>query len=152
MLIDRFWKEMESVHSAMLSVGDARHVPMSPYARKEDRAIWFITAQGTALVEAITSGQSDASLIVTGESNIHARIEGSASLVQDRAKLEELWNPVASSWFDGIDDPDIRLIRLVPTEAEVWLTSGGMGFAFELVKSKLTGKQPDTGEHFSVTF
>lgn len=152
MLIDRFWKEMESVHSAMLGIGEARHVPMSPYARQNDGAIWFITAQGTELVEAITRGASDGSLIVTGESNIHARIEGTASIVQDRAKLEELWNPVASSWFDGIDDPDIRLIRLVPAEAEIWLTSGGLGFAFELVKSKLTGKQPDVGEHFSLTF
>ena len=152
MLIDRFWKEMESVHSAMLGVGDARHVPMSPYARMEDRAIWFITAQGTELVDAITRGEVEASLIVTGESNIHARIEGAASIVQDRAKLEELWNPIASSWFDSIEDPDIRLIRLVPTEAEIWLTSGGLGFAFELVKSKLTGKQPDAGEHFSLTF
>ncbi|MFN4154614.1 MAG: pyridoxamine 5'-phosphate oxidase family protein [Paracoccaceae bacterium] len=152
MLIEQFWKEMDGVHSAMLAVGSARHVPMSPYARKEDRAIWFITAKGTGLVDAITNGEGDASLIVTGESNIHARIEGAAAIVQDRAKLEELWNPVASSWFDSIEDPDIRLIRLVPTEAEVWLTSGGLGFAFELVKSKLTGKQPDTGEHFSLSF
>ena len=152
MLVEKFWKEMEGVHSAMLGIGSARHVPMSPYARSEDRAIWFITAQGTELVEAITRGEADASLIVTGESNIHARIEGGASIVQDRAKLEELWNPVASSWFDSIEDPDIRLIRLTPTDAEIWLTTGGLGFAFELVKSKLTGKQPDMGEHFSLAF
>lgn len=152
MLIEQFWKEMEGVHSAMLSVGSARHVPMAPYARKQDAAIWFITAQGTALVDAISRDETEASLIVTGESNIHARIEGDATIVQDRAKLEELWNPIASSWFDSIEDPDIRLIRLVPTDAEVWLTSGGLGFAFELVKSKVTGKQPDAGEHFSLTF
>lgn len=152
MLVDQFWKEIKGVNSAMLAIGSARHVPMSPYARQEESAIWFITAQGTDLVTALTKGESDASLIVTGENDIHARIEGAAGLVQDRAKLEELWNPVASSWFDGIDDPDIRLIRLVPTEAEVWLTPGGLGFAFELVKSKLTGKQPDMGEHFSLAF
>lgn len=152
MSTEKFWKELEGVHSAMLSIGSARHVPMSPYARGDDGAIWFMTAQGTALVDAVTNGETDASLIVTGESNIHARIEGHAALVQDRAKLEELWNPVASSWFDGIDDPDIRLIKLTPAMAEVWLTSGALGFAFELVKSKVTGEQPDMGEHFSLTF
>lgn len=152
MSAEKFWKEMEDVHSAMLAIGEARHVPMSPYARQDDGAIWFMTAQGTALVDALTRGESEASLIVTGESNIHTRVEGTAALVTDRAKLEELWNPVASSWFDGIDDPDIRLIRLSPAMAEVWLTSGALGFAFELVKSKLTGKQPDMGEHFSLTF
>ncbi|MFN3722219.1 MAG: pyridoxamine 5'-phosphate oxidase family protein [Paracoccaceae bacterium] len=152
MLVDKFWKEMEAVHSAMLAVGDARHVPMSPYARHEDRAIWFITAHGTAMVEALANGSAEASLIVTGESNIHARIEGAAEIVQDRAKLEELWNTIASSWFDSVDDPDIRLIRMTPANAEVWLTSGALGFAFELVKSKVTGDKPDMGEHFSLSF
>ena len=152
MSADTFWKEMEGVHSAMLSIGSARHVPMSPYARQADDAIWFITAQGTDLVRAAESGDSAATLIVTGESNIHARIEGEATLVQNRAKLEELWNPVAATWFDGIDDPDLRLVKLVPSTAEVWLTSGALGFAFELVKAKVTGKQPDMGEHFTLAF
>lgn len=152
MLVDQFWKEIKGVNSAMLAIGSARHVPMSPYARQEDSAIWFITAQGTDLVDALAQGESEASLIVTGDNNIHARIEGAAGIVQDRVKLEELWNPVASSWFDGIDDPDIRLIRVIPTAAEVWLTTGALGFAFELAKSKLTGKQPDMGEHFSLAF
>ena len=150
MSAEKFWTELENVHSAMLSIGDARHVPMSPYARQAEGAIWFITAQGTDLVRAAESGAKGASLIVTGESNIHARIEGDAAVVRDRAKLEELWNPVASSWFDGMDDPDIRLIRMTPASAEVWLSSGGLGFAFELEKSKVTGKQPDMGEHFSL--
>ncbi|MDO9526391.1 MAG: pyridoxamine 5'-phosphate oxidase family protein [Gemmobacter sp.] len=152
MSAEKFWKEMEGVYSAMLAVGSARHVPMSPYARENDQAIWFITAQGTGIVDALTRGESEASLIVTGDSNIHARIEGKASLVTDREKLEELWNPVAGTWFDGIDDPDIRLVKMIPNTGEVWLTSGALGFAFELVKSKVTGKQPDMGEHFSLTF
>ncbi|MDO8884982.1 MAG: pyridoxamine 5'-phosphate oxidase family protein [Pseudotabrizicola sp.] len=152
MSVEKFWKELEGVRSSMLAIGSARHVPMAPYAKQDDRAIWFITAQGTALVEAVTRGETEASLIVTGDSNIHARIEGSAAIVADRAKLEELWNPVASSWFDGIDDPDIRLVKLTPSAAEVWLTSGALGFAFELVKSKVTGEQPDMGEHFSLAF
>jgi general stress protein 26 len=152
MSAEKFWKELGGVRSAMLAIGSARHVPMSPYAQADDQAIWFITAQGTALVDALTGGETDASLIVTGESNIHARIEGHGAIVQDRAKLEELWNTVASSWFDSIDDPDIRLIKLTPSVAEVWLTSGALGFAFELAKAKVTGKHPDMGEHFSLTF
>lgn len=152
MSVEKFWKEMEGVHSAMLAIGDARHVPMSPYARPDDHAIWFITAQGTALVKALEDGSAEASLIVTGESNIHARIEGAATLVQDRAKLEELWNAIAGSWFDSVDDPDIRLIRMTPATAEVWLTSGALGFAFELVKSKVTGDKPDMGDHYNLSF
>ena len=147
-----FWEEMRNVRAAMLAIGNARHVPMSPYPDAGESAIWFITAVGTDLVDSVTAGPADAHLIVTGAGDLHARIDGRASLSTHRAKLEELWNPVAASWFDGIDDPDIRLIRMDPTEAEVWATNGNLGFIVQLAKSKLTGEKPDMGEHFTVSF
>ena len=64
-----------------------------------------------AVVKAIKGGETESSLIFTGNGEMHARVEGQSALLEDREKLEELWNPVASSWFEGIDDPDIRLIR-----------------------------------------
>lgn len=147
-----FWDEMEDVNAAMLAVGSKRYVPMSPYTDAAAGAIWFITAQGTDAVDAAAGGAADASLIVTGSGDLHARIDGKARLSQDRAKLEELWNPIASSWFDGIDDPDIRLIRFDPTGAEVWNTTGAIGFVIQIAKSKMTGEQPDMGDHFTIAF
>ena len=152
MAVEKFWNEIKDVHAGMLAIGSARHVPMSPYPREADQAIWFITAQGTALVKAIEEGEHAASLILTGAGEMHARIEGDAVLVQDRAKLEELWSPVADAWFDGIDDPDVRLICLRPRAAEVWLTPSMLGFAYEIVKSKVTGAEPDMGEHLTLVF
>lgn len=147
-----FWNEIDDVQALMLAIGHARHVPMSPYPVEEDRAIWFITAQGTDLVEALQGGESTASLIIGGSDKMQARIEGRAALVQDRAKLEDLWNPVAAAWFDGVDDPDIRLIRVTPAEAEVWINKGTVGFAWEIAKARVSGDKPDMGEHFNVMF
>ncbi|MEO2038708.1 MAG: pyridoxamine 5'-phosphate oxidase family protein, partial [Martelella sp.] len=90
-----FWKEMDDVRAAMLGIGSARHVPMSPYPSEKEGVIWFITAQGTDLVKAIEGGETESSLIVTGNGEMHARVEGQSQLVEDREKLEELWNPVA---------------------------------------------------------
>ena len=87
---ETFWNRMEDVRAAMLAIGEVQHVPMSPYADAKDGAIWFITAQGTDMVDAIQGGAAKASLIVTGSDDLHARIEGNATLSQDRAKLEEL--------------------------------------------------------------
>lgn len=148
----KFWDEIKDVRAAMLSIGDARHVPMSPYPDADEKAIWFITAQGTDLVDAVSKAPAAASLIVTGDGDLHARVEGTAHLETDRNKLEQLWNPIASSWFDGIDDPDIRLIRVVPNEAEVWATPGSLGFMVQIAKSKITGDDPDMGDHFTVKF
>ncbi|TCT28803.1 pyridoxamine 5'-phosphate oxidase like protein [Martelella mediterranea] len=114
--------------------------------------IWFITAKGTDLVKAIEAGESESSLIVTGNGEMHARVEGRSEVVQDREKLEALWNPIASSWFDGIDDPDIRLIRFTPDFAEVWATKGAIGFAIQIAKAKVTDEEPDMGDHFEVRF
>lgn len=147
-----FWAHIDDIRAGMLAIGRARHVPMSPYPREEDAAIWFITAQGTDLVEALERGESEASLLIGGNDRLQTRIEGRAALVQDRAKLEELWNPVAAAWFEGIDDPDIRLIRVTPSEAEVWINKGSVGFAWEIAKARMSGDKPDMGEHFTVTF
>lgn len=149
---ERFWDGMEDVRAAMLAVGEARHVPMSPYSDQKSGALWFITANGTDIVEALSAGAAPASLIVTGNGEFHARIEGQAELSQDRAKLESLWGPVADAWFDGIDDPDVRLVRLRPTRAECWTSAGAIGFVIQIAKAKLTGEQPDIGDHFDLTF
>lgn len=149
---EKFWSEMDDIRAAMLEVAPARFVPMSPYPDAEDGAIWFITAQGTDIVDVLEGGPAKACLIVTGNGDLHARIDGQASVSHDRAKLEELWNPIASSWFDDINDPDIRLVRMVPTEAEVWATQGALGFIVQVAKSKITGEEPDMGDHFKVTF
>ena len=83
----------------------------------------------------------------------YARIEGELSLSDDREKLDEIWNAVASSWFeDGKQDDDVRLLRLSLSAAEVWYTDGGLGFMYQIAKSKLTGAKPDMGEHFEISF
>ena len=51
-----FWNEMNDVRAAMLAIGSARHVPMSPYPNEKDGVIWFISAQGTDLVKAVEAG------------------------------------------------------------------------------------------------
>lgn len=152
MSTEKFWSEMGDVRAAMLSIGDARHVPMAPQARRDENAIWFVTAEGTDLATAAAQGPAEASMIVAGDGELHARIEGIAQVVQNRAKLEDLWNPVISAWFDGVDDPDIRLLRLEPKTAEVWASKGSLGFMIQIAKAKITGDNPDAGEHFTVRF
>ena len=149
---EKFWSALEEVRSVMLAVGHARHVPMAPYVRPQEKAIWFITAAETDIIRAIEAGETAALMIVGGEADLHARIEGTASIVADRARLQDLWSPVVEGWFDGIDDPAVRLVRFAPAAAEVWLSTGTLGFAYAMIKSRLTGDAPDLGEHFSLVF
>jgi general stress protein 26 len=132
---------------------DPRLVPMSHYTDRDQSALWFITAKGTDLAQTLTQGPKDAIHVVSDSGEgLYTRIHGRLSLSDDRAKLDEIWNAVASSWFEGgKQDPDIQLLRMDLSEAEVWATGGSMTFLFQIAKSKITGDKPDMGEHYTLT-
>jgi general stress protein 26 len=52
-------------------------------------------------------------------------VNGEAEIMFDKAKMEELWTPVAKIWFEqGKDDPDISIIKVTPATAYYWDTDG----------------------------
>lgn len=150
---DQFWNRLDDVNAGMLgTTEDPRLVPMSHYADRDQSTLWFIGAKGTDLAETLAGGPKDAIHVVTdaGE-GLYTRIHGSLSLSDDRAKLDDIWNAVASSWFEGgKDDPDVQLMRMTLSEAEVWATGGSVSFLFQIAKSKVTGDKPDMGEHYTL--
>ncbi len=151
----QFWSRLDDINSGMLGVTqDARLVPMSHYTDRKVGVLWFITAKDTDLARSVASGPQEAMHVVSdGGQGLYARIHGTLSLSDNRAKLDELWNAVASSWFeDGKQDPDVQLLRLDLSEAEVWATGGSMSFLYQIAKSKITGDKPDMGDHYTLTF
>ncbi|SMO33976.1 pyridoxamine 5'-phosphate oxidase family protein [Paracoccus laeviglucosivorans] len=150
-----FWKRLDGINAGML--GSTQHlnfVPMSHYADPDQGALWFITAHGTDLEKLATAGPYDAMHIVGDASGkLWARIEGQIELSDDREKLDEIWGAVASAWFeDGEQDSDVRLLKFTLTGAEVWSTTGGLGFLYQVAKANITGAKPDIGEHFTLSF
>ncbi|WP_226941904.1 pyridoxamine 5'-phosphate oxidase family protein [Pseudooceanicola spongiae] len=149
----QFWKRIEDVRAGMLHTDDTRIVPMSGYPDSDENAIWFITADGADAYEAAVAGRETSFIVSDASAKIYARVHGSLSAVNDQAKLDELWSPVASAWFkDGREDSSVRLVRLTPKKAEVWLTDGGAGFLYEVAKANLTEQTADAGEHGVITF
>lgn len=79
-------------------------------------------------------------------------LSGRAALIRDRKKIEELWQTSWKAWFpNGKDDPNLALIRVTVTDAELWDTAGAKGihYAFEVAKSVVTGDTPEitAGQH-----
>ncbi|GGE31544.1 hypothetical protein GCM10011360_19370 [Primorskyibacter flagellatus] len=151
-LTGTFWDRAEDLKTVMLEI-DGRAVPMSPYADKDERVIWFITAEGTEAYEA-AKGSGRVRLIVSDmKAKLFADVHGSLTAADNPDKLDELWSPVAAAWFeDGREDDDVRLLAFRPVEAEVWATDGAAGFLYEIAKANLTEEKPDMGDHGRVTF
>lgn len=149
-----FWPRLGDVQAGMLNVAGGRPVPMSHYPDRETNRIWFITAEGTDLVEALRAGPQDARYIIaSGDGKLYARIDGTASLSGNRDKLDEIWNAIAAAWFeDGKEDEDIALVCLDLTEAEIWATDGGLKFLYETAKANVTGQKPDIGDQGVIRF
>ena len=73
---------------------------------------------------------------------------GKASIVHDKAKVDELWMEPLRTWFpDGKDDPMIRLIRVDVETAEYWDSpSNAAVYAFGYLKAVTTGEPPSPGD------
>ena len=74
-------------------------------------------------------------------------VNGDASIVTDRKKIDELWNPVVSIWFkDGKDVPNVALIKVAPTSTYLWDTDGNQMVNFlKMAASVVTGKNLVSG-------
>jgi general stress protein 26 len=73
---------------------------------------------------------------------------GSAEVVDDRDKMEELWNPAYKAFFpDGLSDPRLRLIKVTVSEAEYWDSPNKVASAIGFVKSLVTGDPSSMGEN-----
>ncbi len=154
--IATFWERLGDTTAGLLGTDDgkARMVPMSHELRDKDTTIWFITSHETDLAQAAKQGRvASTYALADGKNGVYATIKGDLVQNNDAALREDLWSPVADTWFDGgKDDPDVCIIGLIPHSAEAWLTTtSGLSFAYNIVRAKVTGDQPDLGDHFELS-
>ena len=151
---DEFWDRAAAVRAGMLDAqGGARLIPMSHHADRGNNTLWFISGKGTDAVAAVDDGPKPCAYVLSDNGKgLYAYLNGSMSISDDTAKLDELWSPAAAAWFDGgREDPDIRLLSFKITKGEIWTTpTSGVAFLFNVARAQLTGVQPDMGDHFTI--
>ena len=155
-LKEEFWDRIADTRTGMLGAEGARHVPMSHYVHEDgaDRSLWFITAKGTDLAKVAATGAAPANYIVSSDKeHLYANVVGSLAAVNDPQTLDDIWNAVASAWFDGGErDPDVQLLQLKLEEAEIWATGGSLKLLYEVAKAHATDEKPDMGNHALLRF
>ncbi|QIG41993.1 pyridoxamine 5'-phosphate oxidase family protein [Nocardioides anomalus] len=145
---------MNDMYVAMFTTtsadGTLRSVPMARQEVEPSAELWFITARDT---EHVRDVQARPHVGLTFSSrDAWVSINGTAEVVDDKAKLEELWNTFAEAWLPGgPDDPNATLIRVDAAGGEYWDSPGGkVASMISFVKTKLTGDTYDT-EHGSTS-
>src|SRR5690606_4981530 len=90
------------------------HLHSRPLATQEvdfDGDLWFFTQDPSSKVDDIHANPQVNAAFESGKG--YLSVAGTASIVHDRAKVDELWTPSVEAWFpDGKDDPTVALIKI----------------------------------------
>lgn len=80
-------------------------------------------------------------------SSEYLSIYGEATILNNKDKIRELWTPVAKAWFhEGVDDPNITLLKIHPKDAYYWDTKSNKLVALiKIAVSAITGNSNDDG-------
>jgi general stress protein 26 len=113
-----------------VAMGGSGARPMSVQKIDEQGTLWFLSANDSHKNRELVIDR-EVTLYFQGSAHSDFLVlEGDATVSKDRAKIEELWEPVLKTWFtEGIDDPRISVIKVVPTEGYYWDTKHGNAVA-----------------------
>ena len=124
--------------------GQLRSRPMALADVEADGTLWFLTQRESGKMEELAA---DSHVNVAMQSKMKfVSISGTASPVEDRTKVAELWNEAWKVWFPGgKDDPALVLLRVRGDSGEYWDNSGSSGIKYliEAGKAYLSGTRPD---------
>jgi len=136
---------IEKIELAMMVThhgGELRARPMTTSQMDEDGHLWFFSNEFTAKTAEIQKDHDVNLSYADKSSNSYVSISGKASMVNDKDKINELWSPILKAWFPkGKDDPDMTLIKVVPTSSEFWDSSSSkMVQLFKISKAIVKGE------------
>lgn len=114
---------LDSGDTVTLTTADGRGRPMT-VSEVVDGTVWFLTRRSADWVEALHDGTTVGVHANDGDDGRWVSLVGTASQVDDRDRIEELWTVVSHAWFDGPDDPDLCALAVVVTDGEWWESHG----------------------------
>ncbi|MBM0259156.1 pyridoxamine 5'-phosphate oxidase family protein [Micromonospora sp. 4G55] len=128
--------------------------PMGLQEAEFDGDLWFFAYADSPKVRQIRVNPEVNVAFSDQRHDAWVSVSGTAQESYDRAKAEQLWNPLLKTWFpDGLDTPGLTLIKVHANSAEYWDSPGGavvnlLGFA----RAAVTGRPPRAGENHEVSY
>ena len=99
--------------------GGAR--PMTVQDVDDDGNLWFVSASDSRVNQEVAANPAVKLFFQGSEHSDFMDLNGRATIITDRAKIEELWEPMMTVWFTGgKDDPRISVIRVAAESGYYW--------------------------------
>jgi general stress protein 26 len=151
--VDRAWELMKKIGFAMLVTRDGdklRARPMSAYLERENNAVYFLTDARRHKDEEIARNSGINLSFADASDQKYVSITGTAIVSNDRAKIKQLFSTPAKAWWDSADDPNIRVLKITPDEAEFWDSPGTIISYVKMAAAAVTGARPKIGDNRKV--
>ena len=144
--VEKLRELIKNVRTAMLTThdteGSLHSRPMATQQAEFDGKLWFFTDATSAKAYEIQKDQHVNASYAKPDDQVYISVTGIASVNRDRAKMEELWNPIHKAWFpQGLEDPNLCLLEVDVQKAEYWDSpSSKVVQLYGFAKALLTGK------------
>jgi len=112
------------------SDGSSGARPMSVQDVDGHGNLWFLSADDSHKNEELARNPSVQLFFQASAHSGFLTLRGAGSISRDKAKIKELWEPLAKVWFtEGQDDPRITVIKVAPSDGYYWDTKHGAAIA-----------------------
>ena len=127
---DKLIELIKDIRIAMLTTalpdGTLRSRPMATQQADSDGDLWFFTQANVAKADEIRDNPHVNVSYSSPRDGRFVSVTGTATLVRDRRKVEELWDQLYEAWYpQGLQDPDLALLNVQVERAEYWDAASG---------------------------
>lgn len=151
--VDRIWELAKRIGIAMFVTWDGKQQrarPLAASVEKDEGAIYFLTDINGEKDDQVSEFPMVSISFADHKSSKYVAISGKATLSNDRKRIKDLWSPFAKAWWDSPEDPAIRVIKVVPQDAELWDSPGRIVTTISMLAAAVTGRAPKIGENAKV--
>lgn len=148
---------VKGVHICMLTTqsadGSMSSRPMAVQNTPFNGTLWFLTRAQSDKMGEIAAEHDVLLTFAEPKDSKYLVLKGRAEESRDRAKIEELWNPMYKAWFpNGPEDPEIAVLKVVVSEGDYWeASSSRMIMLARYAFAAATGGKMPVGEAGHVT-
>lgn len=151
--VERVWELAKRIGIAMFVTWDGaeqRARPLAATIEKDEGVLYFLTDINGQQDDQVQEFPHVSVTFADHKSSKYVALTGTASVSNDREKIKELWSPFAKAWWDSPEDPAIRVIKVVPRDAEFWDSPGRIVTTISMLAAAVTGRSPKIGENAKV--
>jgi len=143
--IKKFKKLVNEINVCMFITNNQKNDhtrPMATVEVEENGTLWFFTDIRSIKVEEVNRNHTVHLVYAHPGKESYLDVWGEASVVTDIQSKKDKWTPFVKAWFpDGVDDPNLALLKVQPQDVYYWDAEAGRMVSFlKIIAGAITGK------------